>query len=506
MFRKLKKFYVTTAIDYVNAAPHIGHAYEKICADAIARWRRLNGDDVFFLIGTDENAKKNVEAALAAGMKDIQKYVDQMSAKWQVTWDSLGIINNDFIRTTEVRHKQGVKKFFKKVYENGDIYKGEYEGFYCVECEAFITERDLVDGKCPIHRKEPEKIKEENYFFRLTKYKDDLLEYIKDNPDFIQPETRKNEVLSYIENYLEDISISRPSKGWGIALPIDSTQVIYVWFDALINYLTGLGFGGDDKNFQKYWPADIHLVGKDIIKFHCALWPAMLFSAGLKLPKKIFAHGFLTIDGEKISKSRGNIIDPIEVANKYGIDAVRYFLFREIPFGQDGDFSLERLKERYNGDLANGLGNLTSRVLAIAEKHKIKSMKYKVRNEKFEKEVGETWREYEESLEKLEFHGALGATWQFISFCDGYIEENKPWELAKKDVEKLTRVLYNLLEALRHIAWMIRPFMPETSDKIWEGLGILDLEKKKSLKETQKWGGLKPGTKIIKDEPLFPRI
>lgn len=496
------KFYITTPIYYVNDIPHIGHAYTTIAADVLARYHRMLNNDVYFLTGTDENSQKNVEAAKRKGYKDVQKYVDEMSAKWQETWDSLGITNDGFIRTTENYHLKGVKKFFEAVYKNGDIYKGKYEGLYCPGCEAYVGEADLIDGKCPNHKIFPKRISEENYFFRLKKYESQLLDYIKKNPNFIQPEARKNEIVNYISYHLEDISISRVSQEWGIPVPIDKKQAIYVWFDALINYLTGVGYSKNEKNFAKWWPANLHLVGKDIIKFHCALWPAMLLSAGLPLPEKIFAHGFFTIDGQKISKSLGNTIDPVELANKYGIDEIRYYLLREIPFGEDGDFSVKRLEERYNAELANGLGNLVSRVLTMCEKF----FNGKI-PEKTSGSVERTWQSYEMNMEGLRLHLAIKDIWDLIAYCDQFINIEAPWQLVKVDKERLSRVIYTLLETLRHIAWLLAPFMPLTSDLIFEQLGLsLKIEKKKNLQKAKIWGGLVPGNKIKRGKPLFPRL
>ncbi|MEK7516700.1 MAG: class I tRNA ligase family protein, partial [Patescibacteria group bacterium] len=494
-----KKFYITTPIYYVNARPHVGHAYTSIAADVLARWQRMNGADVFFLMGTDENSQKNVEAARKAGpvpspsapdrdsakaqvgttgrgeQADIQKYLDTMSAVWKNTWDTLGITNDDFIRTTEARHKKAVNKFFEAVWKNGDIYRGTYEGWYCTGCEEFKTKDDLESGKCIIHKTEVKKIKEENYFFKLSRYRQQLLDYIKKNPDFIQPKSRRAEITSYIKNFMEDISISRAGAEWGIPVPKirnpkseirnkegAERQVLYVWFDALINYLTGVGYGAtNEKKFKKYWPADLHLVGKDIIKFHCALWPAMLLSAGLPLPKRVFAHGFFTVDGVKMSKTIGNVIDPTEVAARYGNDALRYYIMREIAFGEDGDFSLDGLEARYQGDLANGIGNLVARVLAMTEKYFGGIIPARVRGS-----AAPTWQSYEINMEDLRLHQALTDVWDLIGYANRFVDSEQPWVLAKIDKKRLARVIYTLLETLRHIGWLVWPFMPETAEKI----------------------------------------
>ncbi|MFH2062626.1 MAG: methionine--tRNA ligase [bacterium] len=504
------KYYITTPIYYVNGRPHIGHVYTNVAADVLARYRRLRGDEVYFLTGTDENSQKNLEAAEKAGEPDVQEYLDEMAAVWQKAFADLHLTNDDFIRTTEDRHLAAVRKFWALVSEKGDIYEGEYEGLYCTGCEGFKLEGDLDDGGlCPLHKKAPEQVKEKNYFFRLTAYREQLLKHIDERPEFIQPVARRNEVRSYVEKFMTDISISRDvgSVRCGIPVPGDDSQVIYVWFDALINYLSAVGFGTDEAKFEKWWPADLHLVGKDIIKFHCALWPAMLMSAGLPLPKQVFAHGFFTIDGEKMSKSLGNIIDPVVTAEKYGRDVLRYFLLKEITFGEDGDFSLARLEERYQSDLGNDLGNLLHRTLSMTEKYLDGAVPANHTSSDLAKHKADNWSYYAESMNKLEFGKALELVWGRVSASNHLIEDEKPWVIWKEsDIHSLELVMYQLLENLRHIAWMLRPFMPEAAEKIFVQLGIAETESKKTYDEAIVWGGLEPGTRIAKGEPLFPRL
>lgn len=497
----MPKFYLTTPIYYVNDRPHIGHAYATFAADVLARYRRMLGDEVYFLTGTDENAQKNVKAAHKAGSVDIQEYVDRMSAVWQETWKELNVSNNDFIRTTESRHIVGVEKFWHAVEAAGDIYKGTYEGLYCLGCEAFKTESELVDGLCPDHHEKPELLKEENYFFRLSKYRDALLKHIDEHPDFILPASRRNEIINYIRDHLNDTSISRPTKGWGIPVPGDSSQVMYVWFDALINYLTAVGYGLDDERFKKWWPADLHLVGKDIIKFHCALWPAMLMSAGLSLPKHVFAHGFFTIDDKKISKSLGNAIDPRDLIETYGLETLRYFLLREIPFGGDGDFSIERIAARYDADLASGLGNTVSRILTLAVDRDLKL------SDDLKSVVAEVVKDYRTALDGIELHAALEAIWRALKACDQYIDTNEPWKLAKDETkaDELTKVLGTLIEALRLIAWLLIPFMPETARKIFDALGFSN-EESRAFSEAIVWGAQAAKPQPKKIAALFPRL
>ncbi len=467
------KYYITTPIYYINDKPHIGHAYATIVADTFARYHRLIGDDVFFLTGTDENSQKNVEAARRCGARDIQKYLDTQSAVWKQTWRDLDITFTDFIRTTEERHIKGVLDFFNRVHAKGDIYKGTYKGFYCKGCEAFVREADLINGMCQFHKKTPQVIEEENYFFRCSKYKNQLLAHINDHPEFVQPASRRNEIINYIRDHFEDVSISREKGEWGIPLPIDSTHAVYVWFDALINYLTGIGFGWDEKLFARYWPADAHIVGKDIIKFHCALWPAMLISAELPLPKRIFAHGFFTIDSERIGKSMGNAIDPLALAHTWGIDVLRYFLLREIPFGGDGDFSVARLESRYASDLAKRIGNFVSRVLALAEKISYISQKnfgaYEREASTVVLAVHEKWAK---GFEEYALHDSLDSVWDLARFGDQFIDKTKPWALMKEDQSAAMQIIGILVELVRQSSILVYPFMPHTAEKMWKQLSL----------------------------------
>jgi len=498
----MEKFYVSTPIYYVNGKPSIGHAYTTIIADALARYHRLLGKDVFFLTGMDENSQKNIEAAAKVGKEgDVQGYLDEMAALWQRTFDTLGISNDRFIRTTEAGHRKAVEKFWRAVEARGDIFEGVYEGLYCKGCEAFVTETELAGGKCPIHKTKPETIKEKNYFFRLTKYRDALLAYIEQHPNFILPESRRNEIISYIDKFMTDISISRATTNCGIPVPGDESQRIYVWFDALINYLTGVGYGTDEKMFAKFWPANLHLVGKDILKFHCALWPAMLMSADIPLPEHVFAHGFFTVNGDKMSKSLGNVVDPLDITASYNNDVLRYFLLREIHIGEDGDFSQDRLARRYDGDLASELGNLVHRVLTMTEKYANSIVP--------ERADGflEAWPAYREAMENFRPDVALEVAWNVIRQANQYIDQQQPWTLAKlKEDRMLNNTLYVLLETLRHLAWMLYPLMPETAEKLFAKLGLATpKEFSESVETAWAWGALEPGSKIEKGEPLFPR-
>ena len=474
----MEKFYVTTPIYYVNDTATIGHAYTTIIGDIIARWNRSQGKNTFYLTGLDENSQKTTDAAKKSGISDIKKYTDDMAVKWKKVWKELNISNDDFIRTTEPRHKKIVEKFFKKVYEKGDIYKGIYEGLYCEGCEAFYLEKDLIEGKCPYHKKEPKIIKEENYFFKLTKYSDQVLDHIKKNPNFILPKSRRNEVISFINEGLKDTSISRPNVEWGIQLPIDKKHHFWVWFDALINYISGA---------EKYWPAELHILAKDILRFHCILWPAMLISAGYELPKTLFVHGFLTINGQKMGKSLGNAIDPLKLSEKYGVDQIRYFLAREIPFGQDGDFSEEALKNRINNELANDLGNLISRTLTLSKKlPEIKSkseIKFNIKN-------------IEKLMEEYRLTEALNEIWRYVQETNKYINQKEPWKLEGNELEK---VLYSCLESIRKVSILLWPFIPQTSEKIFY---LLKIEQQKLTEFNKSISKYKPKEPII----LFKKI
>ncbi len=513
-----KQFYITTAIDYVNSLPHIGTAYEKIGADVLARFKRMDGFDVHFQMGNDEHSVNVKKAADEKGLGP-KVYCDRMRIEFEKIWKKLGISYDGFIQTSDPNHEEGVKKFFAVIAANKDIYQSHYEGWYCESCEAFLTEKDLVEGLCPNHKTKPKWLKEENYFFALSKYRDRLLSHIKKHPEFILPEIRRNEILSLLNEGLEDISVSRASFPWGIPLPNDPTHVVYVWFDALINYITAVGYGWNEKLFKKWWPADVHVIGKDITRFHCVIWPAMLMSAGIDLPKTVFGHGFISLKGEKMSKSLGNVVTPFDVIEKYGADPLRYYLLREGGFGRDGDFTWENFIKRYNGDLANGLGNLVARTIGMAtrfQKGKI-SPPDKAKIGDKEKELR---KEVESSLEKLrkfldcsegevEFHNALATVWEMMAAADRYINEWKPWELAKAgDGAQINCILYHLLETLRFVAIELAPFIPETSGNIWNQLGLEAVGKFESqdFSSIKSWGGIDKPVQVKEGTPLFPRI
>ncbi|HEY7535676.1 MAG TPA: methionine--tRNA ligase [Thermodesulfobacteriota bacterium] len=505
-----KTFYLTTPIYYVNDVPHIGHAYTTIAADVIARYRRLSGDKVFFLTGTDEHGQKIERVALASDERPIE-LADRVVLRFMELWKRLNIINDDFIRTTEERHIKAVLAFLQSVSDRGDIYLGEYEDWYCVYDETFWTETQLGGGRvCPDCGRPVERLKEESYFFKLSRYQEPLLEFYERNPDFIQPSFRRNEVISFVRGGLRDLSISRTSFSWGIPIPNNTRHVIYVWFDALTNYITAAGFPDDMERFNQIWPADIHLVGKDILRFHAIYWPAFLMSAGLPTPRKIFAHGWWTVEGEKMSKSKGNVIDPYVIVDEFGADVLRFFLLREVPFGLDGDFSRTALIGRINGDLANGLGNLVSRSLGMIEKYSGGMVPKPGLFEPYDLSVKEkaldTTRQVEEAMSELAFHKALGAIWDFISLVNKYVDGVAPWSLQKSGKkERLDTVLWVLVDALRVITLLVYPFIPKSAEEIWKRIGMPKPIESERLANARTWGLTDPGLKIEKGESLFPR-
>jgi methionyl-tRNA synthetase len=506
----LKKYYVTTAIDYVNARPHLGTAYEKIGADCLARFKRLAGYDTYFLMGTDEHST-NVEKEAKRLGKDPQVYTDEMAVEFEKTWASLHISYDQFIRTTAPEHENAVRHLFERIFQNGYIYKGAYKGLYCVSCEEFVAEKDLVDGKCPRHLKEPEYIEETNYFFALSKFSDRLKAHITDNPEFIRPSIRRNEILKVIEQGLEDVSVSRTGKQWGVPLPIDEGQVVYVWFDALINYISALGFGETTGElYRRYWPADCHVIGKDITRFHCLIWPAMLMAAGVPLPACVFGHGFVYNRGEKMSKTIGNIVDPADLAGFFGADALRYLLLREIAFDRDGDFTVELFVTRYNAELANDLGNLFSRTLSMT--HRYREGNVPPWSEASAAELAKLTQgiaeDYPAAMENLSFDGGLKAMWQAVQAGNKYVEDQKPWVLARgdaKDAGRLDDCLRVLLELLRLCSVLSIPFMPVKSADMRKQLGLPSGINSLTLEEA-----FSPGDGGWKNvgvaAPLFPRL
>ena len=507
-----KPFYITTPIYYPSAKLHIGHAYCTTIADSIARFKRLAGYDVFFLTGSDEHGQKIQQKAEEAGIRPIE-YTDKIVAGFQNLWKLLHISNDDFIRTTQKRHEQVVQEVFRRIYAKGDIYKGSYKGLYCTPCESYWTEHQLDEnGCCPDCHRPVQEVSEEAYFFKMSKYADRVLAYIEEHPDFIQPVSRRNEMINFIKQGLDDLCISRTSFDWGIPVPIDPKHVIYVWFDALTNYLTPIGFLDDQEKFRKYWPADLHLVGKEIVRFHTIIWPCILMALDLPLPKKVYGHGWLIVDGDKMSKSKGNVVDPIGLIEEFGADAIRYFLLREINLGQDGNFSRDALIQRINSDLANDLGNLLHRTLNMVGKFQ-QGVVFAPQGEtetdrSLKADAAETVRFFEENMEKMELSLTIKKVWAFISRANKYIDETAPWALAKDPDKKqeLSNVLYNLVESLRHIGIMISPFMPVTAERIWKQLNLPQEFSAVQLADIREWGGMPNDLRVGKPEQLFPRI
>ncbi|WP_294666266.1 methionine--tRNA ligase [uncultured Fusobacterium sp.] len=509
-----KNFYVTTPIYYVNGDPHVGSAYTTIAADVIARYKKTMGYDVFFLTGTDEHGQKIEETAKQKGYTP-QEWTDIMAPKFVEMWKALNIEYTDFIRTTEPRHKEAVKKILKKVYDNGDIYKGEYSGKYCVSCETFVPENQIVNGNhCPDCGKELRVVKEESYFFKMSKYQDALLAHIDSHPDFILPRSRKNEVVSFIKQGLQDLSISRNTFEWGIPIEFAPGHITYVWFDALTNYLTAVGYENNSELFDKFWTNGevMHLLGKDIVRFHAIIWPCMLLSAGVKLPDNIVAHGWWTSEGEKMSKSRGNVVDPVAESKKYGVDAFRYFLLREVQFGNDGDYSTKSVVTRINSDLANDLGNLLNRTLGMYKKYFDGVITVGTTRDTFDDEIENLWNEtlneVTEQMNIVQFSKSLEAIWKFISRLNKYIDETAPWTLAKDDDKKdrLAVVMNHLVNGLYKTAVMIYPYMPTAAQKIWDQLGGQKSVRDAKVSDVEGWDLLPAGHILGNAEPIFPRL
>ena len=507
-----KSFYITTPIYYPSAKLHIGHAYCTTIADSVARFHRLADEEVFFLTGSDEHGQKIQQKAEEQGITPIE-YVNPIVAGFQNLWKLLNISNDDFIRTTEKRHEKVVQEVFRRIYAKGDIYKGAYTGLYCTPCESYWTEHQLDEnGCCPDCHRPVQEVSEEAYFFKISKYADRLLKYIEENPDFIQPVSRRNEMINFINQGMEDLCISRTSFDWGIPVPIDDKHVIYVWFDALTNYLTPIGYLDDPEKFQKFWPANIHLVGKEIVRFHSIIWPCILMALDLPLPKQVFGHGWLVVDGTKMSKSIGNVVDPIGLIEEFGADAIRYFLLREINLGQDGNFSRDALIQRINSDLANDLGNLLHRTLNMVGKFQQGVVLAPEGRSEIDASLIEdamsTVKTFADDMNNMKISHAIKAVWAFISRANKYIDETAPWALAKDESKKqeLANTMYNLVEALRIISGLIYPYMPTTAGKLWQQLNLPGTIEELRLADIEKWGGTPVNMPIGQAQQLFPRI
>lgn len=505
-----EKFYITTAIPYMNAKLHLGQIYEFIITDVVARYNRLTGKDTYFLTGSDEHGQKIAKSAADHDVEP-QKYVDKMVEDMKRLLDVYNISNDGYIRTTSKEHEKAVQNILTRLKDNGDLYKSVYEGEYCVPCETFLTEGQLVDGKCPECGRDVEYVKEENYFFKLSKYENKLIKHIEENPDFVIPETRKNEVLGLLKQGLKDISVSRTAVEWGVPIPFDSKHYCYVWVDALINYISALGFTSDNETLlNKYWPPDQHHIGKDILKFHAVIWPAMLMSLGQELPRSVVVHGWLLMGHEKLSKSKGITLDPDEMAEKFGVDGIRYFLTREVSFGQDGSFTEPAFIKRYNADLSNDIGNLASRTLAMITKYRDSIIPEKAASPDFEKAWEDTKKTSIQLLGQFKFSDYLIKVWDFINKANKHIEDSQPWTLAKSDSsgdkKKLDTVLYEVAESIRLSALLLIPYMPSACQEIMTQLGITRDVNEMRIEEDGKWGNFEGNTRIGERKILFPRI
>jgi methionyl-tRNA synthetase len=504
-------FYVTSSIPYINAEPHVGTAYEIIACDLLARYHRLRGDDVFFLTGTDEHSINVARSAAEQGITP-QEWTDRMVPKWRDVWERLHVSNDDFIRTSEPRHTERVQRFVQLLHDRGEVYLGTYEGPYCVSCEEFKQESELVEGRlCPIHLREVEWLKEENYFFPLSKYREPLLRLYEERPEFVEPSYRRNEVVAFVRAGLRDLSISRSGFDWGIPVPWDTGHVIYVWVDALLNYITAPGFGVPGSAFERVWPCDVHVIGKDIARFHAVIWPALLMAAGLEVPRTVLVHGFLTIGGEKMSKSRGTGVHPVELLERFGVDSYRYFFLREFPFGADGNYSMEAIVERHNADLANGLGNLASRVLAMLGSSfggLVPEPGLDGAEADLPVVVGDVGRRLDELVLSLELTPAVAAVWDIVDRANRYLVEKEPWKVARDDGRRaeLGSILYAAAETLRVLAVLVSPVMPSAAERLWSQLGIEARLSEQRLPGALQWGGLAPGTRTTKGDALFPRL
>ncbi|MBT3704444.1 methionine--tRNA ligase [Candidatus Peregrinibacteria bacterium] len=512
----MNKFYITTAIPYVNAAPHIGFAMEAVQADALARYHMMKGDKTYYLTGVDEHGVKLYETAKEAG-EDTQKFADKYAKKFEALKGVLDLTNEGFIRTTSDYHKKGAQKLWKVLADKGDIYKGSYEGLYCAGCEAYVSEKDLIDGKCPNHDKPLKRLKEENYFFKLSKYSDQIKEAILKDELKILPESRKNEMLNIVSDGLHDVSFSRPKDilPWGIDVPGDDSQVMYVWGDALSNYITGIGYGEDeavDKGgdlYNLFWPCDVHVIGKDILRFHAGIWIGMLMSADLPIPKAIYVHGFVTSEGKKMSKSTGNVVDPLEYVDKYGVDPLRYYLMREVPTGDDGDFSQGRFEDLYNSELANSYGNLVNRVCMMVDRYLDGEIKGKEKNDDLREVIEKFWEKYEDGMNNFNIKVSCEAVLKLLDYGNKYVEDQKPWELAKVDMDSLAAVLYNLLEVVRNVSLMLWPIIPGKATEVLERIGLKPCclsDVGKDCGYGEHFGYLKEGSKVLKGDPLFPKL